>query len=421
MDRDSLMGAEARGPIDFLRSPVAIRSRCGDVFDAGLRGSLEHFEIRLDRMPTVVDRVVRVTREAYPDLNIPYHSRWNHFRAGGIDRVRELDTLIADLDEHEKARIRFELAITSVLLDAGAGPRWSYLDRSTDGGSHRRLGRSEGLAVASFRLFLEGLFSGDRDVPLRADADGLESLETNMLATGFQTSAKNPMVGLEGRAELMRRLGSAMRAAPHLFGKEIPRLGALYDHLQTKVQDGELPARRILSTLLEGLGPIWPGRIELDGVNLGDVWRHPAAGGKPPTAGLVPFHKLSQWLAYSLVPPLEQAGLRVTGLDELTGLAEYRNGGLFVDDEVLVPRHRDVTERAHSPDSEIIVEWRALTVVLLDRVADGVRETLGRTPDTLPLCNVLEGGTWAAGREAAKEKRSDGSPPIRVDSDGTVF
>ena len=37
---------------------------------------------------------------------------------------------------------------------------------------------------------------------------------------------------------------------------------------------------------------------------MGDVWPHPAIG-------LVPFHKLSQWLSYSLVEPIEGAGLEV--------------------------------------------------------------------------------------------------------------
>ena len=46
---------------------------------------------------------------------------------------------------------------------------------------------------------------------------------------------------------------------------------------------------------------------------------------------LVPFHKLSQWLSYSLIESLERSGLKVLHIDQLTGLAEYRNGGLFVD------------------------------------------------------------------------------------------
>jgi hypothetical protein len=39
----------------------------------------------------------------------------------------------------------------------------------------------------------------------------------------------------------------------------------------------------------------------------------------------------------------------------------------------------------------------------------------------LPLAKILQGGTWAAGRKIARERRADGSPPLRVVSDGTVF
>jgi len=144
------------------------------------------------------------------------------------------------------------------------------------------------------------------------------------------------------------------------------------------------------------------------------VWRHP-------DVGRVPFHKLSQWLSYSLAEPLEQAGVRVVALDELTGLAEYRNGGLFVDAGVLVPRQASVLADAHLVSSTEVVEWRALTVALLDRTAAEMRRRLGLSPEALPLAKVLEGGTWRAGRRLAAERRADGSPPLRVVSDGTVF
>ena len=71
--------------------------------------------------------------------------------------------------------------------------------------------------------------------------------------------------------------------------------------------------------------------------------------------------------------------------------------------------------------SSLVVEWRALTVALLDRLADGLRQRLGLDAKSLPLAKVLEGGTWAAGRALARERRSDGSPPVKVVSDGTVF
>ncbi len=416
--RDSM--SDAQGPIAFLRSPSTIRARAREVLDLGLAGKLDHFEVRLDALDRVVARTLAVTRAAYPTLKIPCHSRWNHFRAGGVDRVADFERRIAHLPIDEQARARFALAITSVLLDAGAGPEWKYREPGTG----QVFARSEGLAVASYHMFVDGLFSSDKKSPYRADADGLEQLDGMKLGAAFQASGKNPMVGLEGRADLLGRLGSAMRATPRFFGEaghEPPRVGRLFDACLARVEDGRIPARRILFVVLEGLGPIWPGRIELLGVNLGDVWKHGKVGGPTITMGLVPFHKLSQWLTYSLIEPLEQAGVRVIRSDELTGLAEYRNGGLFVDDGVLVPKHADVLTKVWAPGDEVIVEWRALTVALLDEVGQAVRRELAMTPQELPLAKVLEGGTWAAGRQAAREKRADGTPPITVESDGTVF
>ena len=119
--------------------------------------------------------------------------------------------------------------------------------------------------------------------------------------------------------------------------------------------------------------------------------------------------------------PLSEAGLVVTALDSLTGLAEYRNGGLLVDSGVLRPKHDAVTALDHGAESEVVVEWRALTVVLLDRLAVALRERLRLDEHDFPLARVLEGGTWRAGRRIALERRPGGGPPIRVASDGTVF
>ena len=116
----------------------------------------------------------------------------------------------------------------------------------------------------------------------------------------------------------------------------------------------------------------------------------------------MPFHKLSQWLTYSLLEPLQWAGVRVDGLDALTGLPEYRNGGLLIDAGVLRaarPRGRSAAHRSRV--DELVVEWRALTVALLDELAPLVRERLGADAEQLPLACVLEGGTWAAGRRIA--------------------
>jgi hypothetical protein len=113
--------------------------------------------------------------------------------------------------------------------------------------------------------------------------------------------------------------------------------------------------------------------------------------------------------------------LPVAKIDGLTGLAEYRNGGLFIDCGALEPRDPALLRRSLDAQSEPVVEWRALTVALLDRLASGVRERLGKTAEEFPLARVLEGGSWAAGREIARERRPGGAPPLTIISDGTLF
>jgi len=409
----SAAGAEA-ADLAYLCTPEAVRERAGHLLTRGLDGGLSHFEIDCARLSATADLVASVTRERFPDLAVPLHSRWRHFTAGGHDRVAELARALRGHLPDEGVRTQLDLAVTSVLLDAGAGASWKYAETATG----TEYTRSEGLAVASFRLFEAGLFSSDPSDPWRADAEALERLDDDRLARALSVSPANPLPGLGGRAALLRRLGRALRETPDLFGKERPRVGNLLDALRERAPDGTLEAAALLGVIVSGLGPIWPARLVLAGVNLGDVWRHHAAGGSGPTAGLVPFHKLSQWLVYSLIEPLTHAGLAIAGRDRLTGLAEYRNGGLLLDTGVLVPKHAAVTGELHAPGDEVVVEWRALTVGLLDRLVPLVRERLGRAD--LSLGEMLEGGTWAAGRRLAAERRA-GAPPIRVDTDGTVM
>ncbi len=417
----STAGRSDRASAGWLLTPAAIRERCHAVLAAAQAGALTHFALERSASAAAARFVAEEIRRNYPGLAVPYHSRWRHFGAGGADRwaalAGHLDAA-AGAGSPERVRLRFDLAITSVLLDAGAGPHWHY--REPGGG--RVFARSEGLAVASFDLFAAGAFASDpKAAPLRADAAALERFETGTLAEAFQVGPDNPLEGLDGRAGLLRRLGAALTAAPELFGAEAPRIGNLADYLIGRARDSRLPAPEILAAVLRGLGPIWPGRIALAGIALGDVWRHSAVRCEDASDGLVPFHKLSQWLTYSLVEPLEEAGVTVTELDRLTGLAEYRNGGLFVDLGVLRPKHDAVTAECHGPGDEVIVEWRALTLALLDELAAPVRAELGMAAADFPLARILEGGTWSAGRRIAAELRPGGPPPIRIDSDGTVF
>jgi hypothetical protein len=386
---------------DYILTATAVRERCGLVYAAAVRRQTPHFRLHEEKLDDAARLVVDVTRRNYPDLKVPFHSRWRHFAAGGIDRA----ALVAPgADRAETARAQIDLAIVSVLLDAGAGQDWRYEEADTG----RMFSRSEGLGVASLRAMQAGLFSADPDQPWRADAAALALLTPQALAQAMQHRADNALAGLDGRAALLRRLGEVVAVNPVVFGYPA-RLGKLSDHWAR--QDAEIAAPALLRTLLVALGPIWHDRP------LGDCGRHRAIDGD----GLVPFHKLSQWLAYSLVEPLQDSGIAVTALDGLTGLAEYRNGGLFVDLGVLEPRDPSLATRLLDPFDEAVVEWRALTVALLDRLAELVRSRLGKTATEFPLACMLEGGSWAAGREAAAARRVDGRPPLSVASDGTLF
>lgn len=401
-----------------LLSANAVRERAHEILVAGLEGRLDHFTVDMESLATAGQVVSELIRVNYPDLKVPFHARWRHFAIDARDLWGERVSQTTWASPAAKARAEFDLAITSVLLDAGAGASWRYLDAPTE----QVVSRSEGLGVASLRMFEAGAFSADPADPLRADAKRLIDLKPEDVANGFQSMVGNRLVGVEGRAALLASLGAAVAAKPEVFGREDrTRPGGLYDYLVSRAEDGRLPAPRILEALLEHLGSIWPSRLTLGGVPLGDTWKHPAIKRDDATNGVMPIHKLSQWLSYSLIEPLQWSGIEVTDIDGLTGLAEYRNGGLFVDAGVLRLRNPEAAIHPNAVDSTLVVEWRALTVALLDEIAKLIRERRSLSIEEFPLARVLEGGTWAAGRLLAREKRPDASPPIAVVSDGTVF
>jgi Protein of unknown function (DUF1688) len=397
-------------------SGAAVRERCRMVHRWVADGRSSHFTLDEAKLADVARYVADVTRAAYPDLNIPYHSRWRHFAAGGIDRWSPFADAIG-ADRIEQARIAVDLATVSVLLDAGAGDAWRYREAATG----QVLERSEGLAVASLDMFRAGGFSGASDRPHRVDNIGLAKLDAGALARHFQVDAGNPLIGLERRSALLRRLGTALAERPDLYGRAPARPGHLVDYFLRIGGNGEIPAATLLAALLESLSAIWPSGLILHGIALGDAGRHPAVRAADTTDRIVPFHKLTQWLAYSLLEPLETAGLAVLKLDALTALAEYRNGGLLVDLGVIRPRVPADPQTPWDISSELVVEWRALTVALMDRLVELVRAELALGP-AFAMPHLLQGGTWRAGRKIALALRPPHGPsPIPISPDGTVF
>ena len=174
------------------------------------------------------------------------------------------------------------------------------------------------------------------------------------------------------------------------------------------------------SVLVDGLGPVWPtSRTQIDGCSLGDAWPCSSMPRSPPAQpweNIVPFHKLTQWLCYSLMAPMQKLlGMRFAGAELLTGLPEYRNGGLLIDTGLLTLKKADmdrgiitykknaelsgkamleVTPMFEASD-DVIVEWRALTVCFLDLLLEAVNKGLGLGgAQSLSLAQMLEAGSW---------------------------
>lgn len=376
---------------DYLLSVEAVQDCAEKIFQLTQQNKT-HFHLHLEKLPMIAERVIDLIQQNYPDGNIPLHSRWRHFEINGEDRSRILNKLTGLL----QAKARIDLTVISVLLDAGAGKHWKYRDSQG-----MILYRSEGLAIASLELFLSGFFSSNPDQPWRVDSRALQQMTLQQLEKGLQVNRDNPILGLQGRWELLQKLGQ-------LEGRPAALYENLYHHFGS-----EIAASDFVKVILRQFNSIWPGNT-INGYALGDAWEYSELG-------WVPFHKLSLWLAFSLIEPLQIAGITITNLEKLPGLAEYRNGGLFIDGGVLTLKDPSLAQKIHQPGDAVIIEWRALTIALLARLASLIREKLNRDEKSLSLVHILQGGTWQAGRDLARQRDLDMEPPIKYHSTGTIF
>lgn len=107
--------------------------------------------------------------------------------------------------------------------------------------------------------------------------------------------------------------------------------------------------------------------------------------------------------------------IQFSGTGLLTGLPEYRNGGLLIDMGLLNLKREDAERGIQAyksnsmikgqpnvevvplftVDDDVIVEWRALTVGFLDELLEEVNNLLGLpSAERLTLAQMLEAGTW---------------------------
>ncbi|BGP15099.1 hypothetical protein JCM10213_006568 [Rhodosporidiobolus nylandii] len=439
--------------IAYLRSLPSIRHRCSKVFALAEQGKLDYWTLDLSQEDKIVDFVCELIARDYGNDydSIPPHGRWRHFVGGRVDPLLEKWEK-DNVDPLEKARRLVDLMVVSVLMDAGAGNDWKFSPK--EGGEE--IGRSEGLAVGSLEMFEKGVFSGSEAQPYQVDAVGLSKITPQQISDAMQVSASNPMTGIEGRADLLIRLASVLtdEANSALFTQaSSSRPGHLVDYLLAHPTSQTIPSA-VLGTkiavdmptmwevVVSGLSGVWPAaRSKIDGVTLGDVWPVDCLERESTAEAdeYVSFHKLSQWLTYSLIEVMEKLlNWQFIGKELMTGLPEYRNGGLLIDYGLLKPnipallKHFSLPVPSSpseyptlldlpplDPSLSPIVEMRAVTIIMLDRLAVGIRKKVGVE---LSLPQVLEAGTWKAGREVAKRLRPEtAGPPFNYIADGTVF
>ncbi|KAI1443527.1 DUF1688 domain-containing protein [Annulohypoxylon stygium] len=424
--------------VKYLLSLQSIRDRAKVVGEAAKAGNLSHFDLHEDKLDDVADFVTGVIKRDFgPDKfdTIPPHGRWQHFEVGGVPRVADMtqEWKKAGCDDVELTRRLIDLFFVSVLLDAGAGDHWRYVEPGTD----RTYERSEGIAVASLYMFKALAYTSEKEggVP-KVDGKGLEQLTTEALTAGFQVSDKNPMLGVDSRAGLLRSLGKSLLAHSDVFGAE-GRPGNLVDHmLKTAGDSSNLDILIFWDVLQTLLIPIWPqDRTTVNGFPIGDAWPLSTLQKQSKSTNsadhIQPFHKLTQWLTYSLMVPFQRIlGKQWINARSLTALPEYRNGGLFVDLGVLSLKPETLNRGLKASGQalplfeagdDVIVEWRAMTLVLIDILYKKILEKM-EGGVSLSMAQVLEAGTWKSGREVAAQKRPETkSSPIIIKSDGTVF
>ncbi|KAG2184499.1 hypothetical protein INT43_000408 [Umbelopsis isabellina] len=425
---------------EYLLSLRAVREQNKRIYECVKSGKLQHFDIDLDKMEEVVRFVTLLVKRDFDDPSeMPSHSRWRHFDAGEQPRIKQLLASMSSSSALDKAKRLIDLFVISILLDTSPLHQWGYQEKSTG----RVYRRTEGVAVAVLEIFKTGLFSSDPGDPYRVDAAALADLTVDDLANGFQISAKNTLVGLEDRVNLIQHVTETMKDYSSLFSskdKTSSRPGNMLDYLlshASTVRSNKSSAVQMetLWSVAILLGELWAQGSKVGDKLMGDVWHCEALKSTGNSDCYLPFHTTTQWICYSVIDILETVlSVTVDGKDQLTPLTEYPNGGLLLDTGLLVLKKRDLESglsnyRRNSllpgqPKIEVapmfdindsvVIEWRALTIYYVEIVASKVREKL-RSKKHLTLPQILEGGIWNAGRELAEISRPNTQePPIVI-------
>jgi hypothetical protein len=448
----------AASALEVLRDPQTMRLRCAGITAAAEQGRSAYFRVDREAIEPLALRLAASLRAAGSD---PAGAGLGRLAGAGVQSRGAVDELLAPLAPASKHLAAIDLVVLGTLLGTDPGPRWRYrertgldalalpaqrhgsedllamLDRSAStarpaaaaaepaaAGPQAVLGGQEGLALAIRRGFKAGMFSADAADPLRVDAAALRQIDAAALRALFQASGDNPLAGLEGRAGLLARLGIALEAQAVRDGQP-PRPAALLEFAHGGGTRQRLPAAELLAQVHQRFGSVWHTGGTVVGQRVGDCWPHRWAGAAAPehygaargaSDGWVPLHGMALALTRALVPPLAAAGVQVHGLEVLPGLADAPHGTLLIAAGVIAPRAPLDLARRWKVGDEIVVEWRALTVTLLDALALRVAALVDDLPHGQAPLELVD-----AAMEGSVASKAERTATVQVDGDGCVL
>ncbi len=405
--------AEGEIAARLLRTTEAVRDRCRQVLAWTRAGHSPWFEVDDAALESAAQQVAALTGPQRAGRDGPIANCWRRFSAGGVDRRAWLERLLAAEPPDQRTHARIDLALVCETLGEAPDSHWSYTEAATG----RVLTGREGLAVAAWHAFTAGLFSSDPQRPLQADAAGLRGVVAAPLGRVLQAGASFPPQDLHARALALRRLGEVLSEQPEVFGAA-GRPSGLFDSVISPYgfavpPTADVRAHDILSQLLMTLSGLTPGGAQVGGVPLGDCWRHPAAQGPGASQGWLPLHAGMQTITGALLEPFEWAGVQVRDRSDLTAPADADHGNLLLDTQVLRLRDPRSAQTVWSRAEAIVIEWRALTVALLDELAPRVQRHLAAGDTRRGVAALLTGRLEPVARALAL-LRPKGRPVLRV-------
>jgi hypothetical protein len=405
----------ASNSILTLFQPEEIRRKAHDVLERAVDGELFHVDVDLSKMDGVLLRVLEVTKENYPDFQIPPHGVWRDFEAGDFDRWGALASARGFESAEEMLVAAADLAVVAAYMKTRHPENWVFKDRMTA----TQTAGPQASALAAFHMFASGSFSSDMSDPYRVDAETLIQMDMGELADALQWDLQHDAGMLEDMQRHLKRLGEALALRPDLFSEgDVTRPGLLATRL-AKQSSTAVDAGIALDRFLEALAPVWEGGAVSGEISLGDCFAH-SQFSEADLEPFVPFHLAAQEIVFSLVEPFAWAGWAVSGLDNLSAPADLAHVSLYSQGGVLNARQRD-EKLTESEAQDYMIELRAISIALTDRLADMLCAKLQVNADQLPLSCILEGGTSRAGAQVLQQNEKEAKKLGQLLNPGSVF